>query len=165
MRVSNLESYSSACMLHGVSLSPALYLVSMMQAHCAVPVCAWCSAGNDEVVLLQLCIPAAHCRSHQLPQPLVEECPVHKHPVIQHDMVSYICQWHDIIHIYHAFTKVLNKTSSQCSRCLFNWVTIDSALILSWLQGISMSSTCLVENIKVVYPKIRSSRLQKNFSC
>jgi hypothetical protein len=60
------------------------------------------------------------------------------------DMVSYICIWHDLIHIYRAVTKVFNKPSSQYTRGLFNWVTIDSALILLWLQGISMSSTYLV---------------------
>jgi len=66
----------------------------MLQAYCTVPVCAWCSGDNNEVVLLQLSIRAADRRSHQLPQLLVEECHVHKHPVP--------CSGHGELHLYMA---------------------------------------------------------------
>jgi hypothetical protein len=50
------------------------------------------------------------------------------------DMVSYICIWHEIVHIYHAcFYILLNTTPSQYTRCPFDWVTKDSAFILLWL--------------------------------
>jgi hypothetical protein len=48
---------------------------------------------------------------------------------------------------------------------LFNWVTTDSALLLLWLYGITMSPTCLVQHTMVLSPKLCSSRQQKDVCC